>query len=307
MKTLGLNFVSIKSLVNNLKGSLIVDFVIIPAYGNEFLYPYNPIYNYNTNKYQNCLVIMFICFYSECRIYPINFEYWLSEVYYSENEKYLTKTDIFINSINNLFEQGLLIENIIFDAGFFNKKVLDKLSKFNIVTRCPKSRLVELNRSKIKAKEIFSNSYNGDFYYYHKYLSFIISENVKVSNHLGKLVGIANSKTKLIDKDLFYLFTNNINFTSAKVLNLYKSRWKIESFFKILKSYLSLSVFYRNDYNYVNQRINLALAAFFIIDYISRTIKLNFYQTLKSFQKQKYHYLFEQAFQNTSKYFYTYV
>jgi hypothetical protein len=279
--------------------------MIIPAHGNEFVYPFSPIYDHNEHCYQNCLVLMFLCFETEGKIYPILFDYWVSEIYSDEDEIYLSKNDIFVKSIEYLLKEGLNIETILFDAAFFNKQILLNLSKFkiNIVTRCPKSRVLETNGIKQKAKELFKSTYNGNFYYYHRYQNFLISEFTKVFDLPGQIVAIANNKANLIDRKLFFLFTNNLDLTSPEILRLYKSRWKIESFFKLLKSYLSLSVFYRNGYDYVNERINLALAGFFIIQEISSELKLSFYQALKLFQEKELSDLFQNKFQLCSKYF----
>ena len=45
--------------------------MIVPAHGNEFVYPFSPIYDHNAHCYQNCLVLMFLCFETEGKIYPI--------------------------------------------------------------------------------------------------------------------------------------------------------------------------------------------------------------------------------------------
>lgn len=279
--------------------------MIVPAHGNEFVYPFSPIYDHNAHCYQNCLVLMFLCFETEGKIYPILFDYWVSEIYCDEDEQYLSKNDIFIKSIEYLVKEGLNIETILFDAAFFNKEILINLSKFkiNIVTRCAKSRVLEVNGIKRKVKELYNDVYNGDFYYYHRYQSFLKSDFVKVFDLPGQIVGIANNKENLIEKKLFFLFTTDLEISSAKILQLYKRRWKIESFFKLLKSYLSLSVFYRNGYDYVNEHISLALAGFFIIQEMSSELKVSFYQALRLFQEKNLDELFHKNFKITSKYF----
>lgn len=283
--------------------------MIVPAHGNDFVYPFNPIYDYHEHCYQNCLVIMFLCFETEGKIYPVLFDYWVSEIYSDEDEKYLSKNDIFIRSIQYLIKEGLNIDTILFDSAFFNKDILINLSEYplNIVTRCPKSRVLEINATRQKAKDIFKSSYNGDFYYYHKYHSFLNSSLAKVFDLQGQIVAIANNKECLVKKNLFFLFTTNLDITSAKILQLYKGRWKIESFFKLLKSYLSLSVFYRNSYDYVNERICLALAGFIIIQEIASELKVSFYQALKIFQEQDINHLFEKTFKSCSNYFCSFV
>lgn len=72
--------------------------MLIPAHGNDFVYPYNPVYDYTKHCYHNCLVILFICFESNGKIYPISFDYWISEIYYDENEEYITKNELFIKN-----------------------------------------------------------------------------------------------------------------------------------------------------------------------------------------------------------------
>lgn len=279
--------------------------MLVPAHGNDFVFPFNPIYNYNLHCGKNCLVMMFIAFESKGKLYPILFDYWISEVYYDEDEQYFTKDEIFIRSVDYLIKSGLNIETMLFDAGFFHKAILTKLSGFGIeiVTRCPKGRLVTTNKGKQKAKDIFFESYNGDFYYFHRYESFINSAPAEVLGKPGQIVGIANNRKGLLEKNLFFLFSSNLELTAPEILRLYKTRWKIESFFKILKSYLSLSVFYRNNYEYVNERINLALAGFIVIQEMASRTKRSFYQTLKLFQDGKLEDLFQQAFKSTSSYF----
>jgi len=248
---------------------------------------------------------MFIAFESNGKLYPILFDYWISEVYYDEDEQYFTKDEIFIRSIDYLIEAGLNIETMLFDAGFFHKSILTKLAGFGIeiVTRCPKGRVVTTDNGKQKAKDIFLDSYNGDFYYFHRYESFINSTPAEVLGQPGQIVGIANNKEGLLKKNLFFLFSSNLVLTAPEILRLYKTRWKIESFFKILKSYLSLSVFYRNNYEYVNERINLALAGFVVIQEMATETKRSFYQTLKLLQGGKIEDLFHKAFKSTSDYF----
>lgn len=284
--------------------------MLIPAHGNDFVYPYNPVYDYTKHCYHNCLVILFICFESNGKIYPISFDYWISEIYYDENEEYITKNELFIKNIEYFIKIGLNIENIIFDSAIFNKSILTTLSQFNIniVTRCPKSRIFDLKNIKIQANYTFYKTYNGSFYYYHKYKCFLNSRFVEIFNVSGQIIGIANEKENLLNKNLFFLFTNNINITHVKALQLYKRRWKIESFFKVLKSYLSLSVFHRNYYDYVNQFINLALSGFFIVQNISSALNISFYKALKKLQdNNNIDQMFFDSFKNTSKYFCYYV
>lgn len=283
--------------------------MLVPAHGNDFVFPFNPIYNYNLHRNQNCLVLMFLCFEVDGKRYPVLFDYWISQIYYDEDEPYFTKDEIFIKSVDYLINAGLNIETMLFDAGLFHKEVLTKLSGFgiNIVSRCPKGYLVKTASGKQKAKDVFTGVYNGEFYYYHPYEKFLISAPAEVLGQEGQIVGIANDRKGLLEKELFFLFSTNLGITAPQILRLYKRRWKIESFFKLLKSYLSLSVFYRNDYEYVNTRINIALAGFIVIQEMAVHLQRSFYQTLKLFQDGKLEQLFQDTFKSCSKYFCSFV
>ena len=107
----------------------------------------------------------------------------------------------------------------------------------------------------------------------------------------------------LLNKKLFFIFSTNRKYTSPEILKLYKLRWKIESFFKILKSYLGLSVLNRNDIDYVEERINLSLSGFFIVQEMSFEIKSSFYQTLKLLKSGELNELFDKTYKSVCKYF----
>ncbi|MCS7318268.1 MAG: transposase, partial [Candidatus Dojkabacteria bacterium] len=189
--------------------------------------------------------------------------------------------------------------------GFLNKEVLQQISKIglNIVIRCPKSRMLNLENNQIKAKDIFKDCYNGEFYYYHKLRKFLNDRNAYLYNVKGKLVSVCNNKECLLNKTFFFIFSTNLEYTATQIFKIYKLRWKIESFFKILKSYLSLSVLNRNNIDYVDQRINLSLSGFFIVQEMASEIKTSFYQTLKLLQDGKLIDLFEKSFKSSCKYF----
>ena len=232
-------------------------------------------------------MILFFYFVSEGKKYPVCFDYWISDIYYDADERYIDKNDLFIKNLTYLISQGLNFENVIADAGFFNKKIVEYLLSrdINFVLRSKSNKKLD---NGFKLNQLFENDYNGSFYYYHKYKSFLKSDIVSLFDKKVKIVAIANTKQKLVEKELFFLATNNLNLKLTGVLVLYKLRWSIEGFFKILKSYLSLSVFYRNNYEYVDQRISLSLIAFFIVSHKANDIKQTFYQTLKHIQQNEY-------------------
>ena len=287
-------------------GNLLADFVIIPSHGDNFVFPYEPIYNHVNRKYENCLVLMFLYYDTGKKKYPILFDYWLSQIYYEENEKYFSKSEIFKKALNYVVESGLKFENIIFDAGFFKKDVIEYIESKGLkyISRCSKNKNLTIERKNIRADKLFINDYNGSFYYFHRYREFLNDKVVKIFDFNAKVVAIAKDKAKLLDKDLIFLVTNNLNLLHTQILKLYKSRWAIETFFRTLKSYLGLSVFYRNNFQYVNDKINLALSAFFILQEVAFSLNKTIYQTLKAFQNGLFQEIFDQTIQNSSNYIY---
>lgn len=295
-----------KNFVNKGSGTLKVDFMLIGSKGNDFVYPYSPIYNPSTKRYENCLVLMFIVYELEGKDYPIMFDYWVSEVYYEEFEKYLNKNEIFIQAIEYLIKIGIKIELIIKDSGFFKKDVIEFLDKKNIfiVTRCPKNHKIKVKEVSENVHKYFSEKYNGEYYFYNKTNSFLKKEEVEVLGIEGSIVAIAKNKEKLLNKELIFLFTNNRNLTLTQVQKIYKTRWSIEVFFKILKSYLSLSVFHRNNYEYVDELINLSLCGYIILLEISKKLNLKITQVLKKIKSGELLELFNQVFYSSSNYLY---
>lgn len=286
------------------QGDLIADYVLIPASKPEFSFPFNLTYNYNTQKYQPCLVILFLYVRTNHKDYPILFDYWINELGYQDKEEYLSKNDIFLKALDFVIDQGLKFNYLIFDSGFCKSNVIDYLQKKKIkyVSRLAKNKLV----GNLRVDTCFDD-YNGDFYYYHKKRSFLRSKDFHVYGQDSRVVAIASSKEKLIYKDLVFLITNDLTLTHVEIQRLYKSRWCIEIFFKILKSYLSLSTFYRHDLKSVNEKINLALSAYFVVQELCSKLNKKFYQVLRLIQRSKIDKLLIKTIKKSSNIIYNYV
>lgn len=255
------------------------------------------------------MVILFLYLDTGDKKYPILFDYWISEIYYEEDEVYLNKYDIFIKSLEYVINNGLKFDKLIFDSGFFNSNVINYLESkdINYVSRTAKNKKFLISGSKQRADKIFSETYNGEFYYYHKTKSFLNQRIATIWGNQTKLVAIAKNAINLKNKKLIFLISNQLELTHTEIQRLYKSRWNIESFFKLLKSYLSLSTFYRNNYEYVEQKINLALSAFIVVQELSHKLKKKFVQTLRIIQNKDIDDLVYQCIHESSKYFKSYV
>lgn len=263
------------------------------------------IYNHNSKNYQPCLVILFLYVRTENKNYPILFDYWISKIGYQCEDDYLTKNDIFLKALDFVIARGLKFDYLIFDSGFCKSNIIDYLNrnKIKYISRLPKNKRVEYE-GKFKSVNKLFDDYNGSFYYYHPKHSFLKSKLVNCFSATVNIIAIAGSRTKLLDKNFVYLITNDLTLTHVEVQRLYKSRWCIEVFFKILKSYLSLSTFYRHNWVDVEEKINLALSAFFVIQEISHKLSETFYQALRLIQRNQIDSLLIKTIRKSSKYIY---
>ena len=100
-----------------------------------------------------------------------------------------------------------------------------------------------------------------------------------------RMMGKKAMDTKLCDKELrlvsswneteqkeVKILTNNLDWSLETVSELYRRRWKIETFFKGLKQNLNVKSFLGTSENAVKSQIYIALLAFVIIEFIRRNI-----------------------------------
>lgn len=109
-----------------------------------------------------------------------------------------------------------------------------------------------------------------------------------------RMMGDKAIETKLCDHELrlvaswnetegkeVEILTNNAEWTPAMISDLYRRRWKIETFFKGLKQNLNLKSFIGTSENAVKSQIYIALLAYVMIEFIRRNMS-----TAKHRQKQ---------------------
>jgi len=73
----------------------------------------------------------------------------------------------------------------------------------------------------------------------------------------------------------FYFLTNNFTLPALTIAELYRSRWKIELFFKWIKQNLRIKKFYGNSENSVKTQIWIAISVYVIIAIIKKQLNLN--------------------------------
>lgn len=100
-----------------------------------------------------------------------------------------------------------------------------------------------------------------------------------------RMIGKKAIDTKLCDIDLrlisswneteqkeVEILTNNIEWTAETISELYRRRWKIETFFKGLKQNLNLKSFIGTSENAVKSQIYIALLAYVMMEFIRRNM-----------------------------------
>jgi len=84
---------------------------------------------------------------------------------------------------------------------------------------------------------------------------------------LRRVVVYKEDENKVIE-----LICNNLEWSAATIAELYKRRWRIETFFKLLKQNLQVKTFIGTNENACKSQIFISLIAFFLIELIRRTM-----------------------------------
>lgn len=75
--------------------------------------------------------------------------------------------------------------------------------------------------------------------------------------------------------EVFEYLTNNFNLAASTIADIYKDRWQIESFFKILKQNLRIKTFVGTSFNAVMVQIWTALIALLLLKYLQMKARFN--------------------------------
>ncbi|MBD3374346.1 IS4 family transposase [candidate division KSB1 bacterium] len=75
------------------------------------------------------------------------------------------------------------------------------------------------------------------------------------------------------DKNLVFL-TNNLTLPALTISQLYKCRWKVETFFKWIKQHLRIKSFYGTSENAVKTQIWIAISIYILVAIVKKQLKL---------------------------------
>jgi transposase len=73
----------------------------------------------------------------------------------------------------------------------------------------------------------------------------------------------------------FVFLTNNFELQSTEIAALYKSRWRVELFFKWIKQHLRVKKFFGTSENSVKTQIWIAISVYVLVAIIKKSLKLN--------------------------------
>ena len=270
------------NILNNMSGekTLILDYVLISKEMKIIDRPYNLLFNYASRKYEPCLVILFAIIVINDEKYPINFDFWISENMLSRDEGYLTKNKIAENMIERLLSIGLEVDNCLFDAGFCCEGIIKLLNDKGVEYTCrsPKNKSYVYESGKITAKGLFKDEYNENFYFYNK-VGYMNKKEVTFCEKASTLVVVANKREKLLSRD-FYCLISTEKKTYTEIFRSYKKRFKIEVFFRNMKSYIGLESSRTHNEDKISNHIALCMFGYTIVENLSKKIKKTFFQTL---------------------------
>ncbi len=103
-------------------------------------------------------------------------------------------------------------------------------------------------------------------------------ESILLTGKAAKEAGISHIPLRRVvvydevqDREIV-LITNNLEWSAETISELYKKRWLIETFFKLIKQNLQVKVFLGTSQNACKSQIYIALITYFLLELIRRTM-----------------------------------
>lgn len=264
---------------------LILDYVLIGRNTRQITFPFNYTFNPNSYRLEPTIFTLFVLAEIGQALYPVFLDFWAQEEWEQDDALYLTKLDVAQAAVLSLYEQGLEISEVLFDAGFCSKAFLAKLQTFKIpfICRFPRTWNLVVRGQGRRPAALFRK--NRAFYYDRHKACYLIAKKGRFAEHAVKLVAVANSRKKLDKRHYYCLLTNRLSLNHTEILRHYGHRGRIEGFFRTLKSYLGLCAFHRHHPDEaLIPHFHLRCAAFVLIQaYVSDT-KQTIFQALEQFR-----------------------
>jgi hypothetical protein len=103
-------------------------------------------------------------------------------------------------------------------------------------------------------------------------------EIIRLTSEKAKKSGMDKEKLRLIsvykedENKIIRIICNNLEWSAGTIAELYKRRWQIEIFFKMLKQNLQVKTFLGTSENACKSQIFISLIAYFLLEIIRRTM-----------------------------------
>lgn len=104
----------------------------------------------------------------------------------------------------------------------------------------------------------------------------LIDEIIRLTGHKAKKTGIDGIKFRRVvayhekENTTIEIFSNNLKWKASTIAELYRRRWDIETFFKLLKQNLNVKTFVGTSENAVKSQIFVALIAYLLLELLRR-------------------------------------
>jgi len=264
---------------------LIIDYVLISRNSKTLTYPFSLIFNQNNNQFGPTLSMLFAIAEIDGQYYPVAFDFWTQQEWDPVN--FFSKNELAKYMITSLYEQGLVIEELLFDAGFCSAEFLNELNELQIpyVCRMKSAWKIDSYGLKRNARQMFGLSRR--FYFDRHKSCYVFSRTGQFGDHKVKLVAIANSRQRLEEKKFYCLITNQVKLKHTQIFRHYLKRGKIEWFFKMMKSYLGLEAFFRHDPDVaLIPHIMMRCAGFVLVQALAKSWKRSIESTLHELKQR---------------------
>ena len=163
--------------------------------------------------------------------------------------------------ISQIFPKGTIVveDRAYFDFELFNKRINAK----NIFVTRLKSNILYESIEELDLPDDRDQNILKD-------------ELIKFTSKDAKAAGLENQIFRLVtvykedENKVIYLITNQIDWQAITIADLYKKRWDIEIFFKLMKQNLQIKTFLGTSENAVKSQIYVAMIVFLLLELIRR-------------------------------------
>lgn len=153
---------------------------------------------------------------------------------------------------------------IVEDKGYWDFKIIKArvLAENNIVTRIKNNTVYEV-------VEELDLPEDEDQH-------ILIDQVIHLTGHKAKKTGIDGIKFRRVvayhekENTTIEIFSNNLKWKASTIAELYRRRWDIETFFKLLKQNLNVKTFVGTSENAVKSQIFVALIAYLLLELLRR-------------------------------------